>query len=122
MYYILPYCRVKWSILFGVSDPFIDFPWHFYSFSTFAHLCILAEIVINKNNEIRSNQVSYEATDVGSWSFVGSNFPARNERMNEMIYKMNHILTFGYEIKQSFDPRSYERNFSNCVEKPEKPC
>ena len=27
----------------------------------------------------RSNQLSYEATDVGSWSFVGSNFPVRNE-------------------------------------------
>ena len=24
----------------------------------------------------RSNQLSYEATDVGSWSFVGSNVPA----------------------------------------------
>ena len=23
----------------------------------------------------RSNQLSYEATDVGSWSFVGSNVP-----------------------------------------------
>ena len=27
----------------------------------------------------RSNQLSYEATDVGSWSFVGSNGPVRNE-------------------------------------------
>ena len=27
----------------------------------------------------RSNQLSYEATDVGSWSFVGSNVPVRNE-------------------------------------------
>ena len=26
----------------------------------------------------RSNQLSYEATDVGSWSFVGSNGPVRN--------------------------------------------
>ena len=26
----------------------------------------------------RSNQLSYEATDVGSWSFVGSNFPVRD--------------------------------------------
>ena len=39
-----------------------------------------------------------------------------------MIYKMNHtsILNCGYEIKCSHDPCSYERNFSNCVEKPEK--
>ena len=27
----------------------------------------------------RSNQLSYETTDVGSWSFVGSNVPVRNE-------------------------------------------
>ena len=27
----------------------------------------------------RSNQLSYEATDVGSWSFVGPNEPVRNE-------------------------------------------
>ena len=29
----------------------------------------------------RSNQLSYEATDVGSWSFVSSNVPVRNESM-----------------------------------------
>ena len=33
-----------------------------------------------------------------------------------MIYEMNHILNCGYEIKWSYDRRSYERNFSNCVE------
>ena len=33
-----------------------------------------------------------------------------------MIYEMNHALNCGYEIKWSYDPRSYERNFSNCVE------
>ena len=27
-----------------------------------------------------SNQLFYEATEVGSWSFVGSNEPVRNER------------------------------------------
>ena len=27
----------------------------------------------------RSNQLSYEATDIGSWSFVGSHGPVRNE-------------------------------------------
>ena len=26
----------------------------------------------------RSNQLSFEATDVGSWSLVASNFPERN--------------------------------------------
>ena len=39
--------------------------------------------------ERRSNQLSYETTDVGSWSFVGSNAPVRNEC--EVIYEMFHI-------------------------------
>ena len=34
--------------------------------------------------EWRSNQLHYEATKVGSWSFVGSNEPVRNEC--EVIY------------------------------------
>ena len=37
----------------------------------------------------RSNQVSYEATDAGNWSFVGSNEPVRNEC--EVIYEIFHI-------------------------------
>ena len=36
-----------------------------------------------------------------------------------MVYEMNH-MNCGYEIKWSYDLRSYERNFYNCVEKPEK--
>ena len=35
-----------------------------------------------------------------------------------MIYEMNHVLNCGYEIKWSYDLRSYERIFSTCVEKP----
>ena len=30
---------------------------------------------------------------------MGSNFPVKNELMNEMICEMNHILNCGYEIK-----------------------
>ena len=41
----------------------------------------------------RSNQLSYEATDVGSWSFVGSNDPVRNEYQWWMVHEMNHIWT-----------------------------
>ena len=37
----------------------------------------------------RSPQLSYEAADVGSWSFLGCNEPVRNEC--EMIYEMFHI-------------------------------
>ena len=45
----------------------------------------------------RSNQLSYEATDVGNWSFVSSNEPVKNGC--EVIYKMFHILNCGFEIK-----------------------
>ena len=37
----------------------------------------------------RSNQLSYEATDVGSWSFVGYNQHVGNEC--EVMYEMFHI-------------------------------
>ena len=41
----------------------------------------------------RSNQLSYGATDVGSWSFVSSNEPVKNGC--EVIYEMFHILNCG---------------------------
>ena len=44
----------------------------------------------------RSNQLSYEATDVGSLSFVSSNEPVKNGR--EVIYEIFHILNCGFEI------------------------
>ena len=40
---------------------------------------------------------SYEATDVGSWSFVSSNEPVKNGC--EVIYEMFHILNCVFEIK-----------------------
>ena len=36
------------------------------------------------------------------------------------IHEINHTLKCRYEIKWSYAPRSYERNFSNCVEKTGK--
>ena len=39
-----------------------------------------------------TNQLSYEATDIGSWSFVGSNVPVMNESTNEMIYGYARII------------------------------
>jgi len=45
----------------------------------------------------RSNHLSYETTDVGSWSFVGSNEPVRNGC--EVMYEIFHILNCGCEIK-----------------------
>ena len=44
-----------------------------------------------------SIQLSYEATDVGSWSFVSSNEPMTNGC--EVIYEMFHILNCGFAIK-----------------------
>ena len=67
----------------------------------------------------RSNQLSYEATDVGSWSFVGSNVPVRNEWTMKWYMKWIIYMNCGYEIKWSYDPGSYERNLCNCVKKPE---
>ena len=43
------------------------------------------------------NQLSYETTDVGSWSFVGSNKPVRNEC--EVICEIFHILNCRFGIK-----------------------
>ena len=51
----------------------------------------------------RSNQLRYEVTNVGSWSFVGSNGPVRNESM--MKWHMKWII---YELRIWF-------NFKNCV-------
>ena len=41
------------------------------------------------------NQLSYEATDVESWSLVSSNEPVMNGC--ELIYEMFHILNCGFE-------------------------
>ena len=56
----------------------------------------------------RSHQLSYEATDVGSWSFVSSNEPVKSEC--EVIYEMFHILNCGFWNQVNYDHRSYERN------------
>ena len=42
--------------------------------------------------ETRLNQLSYEATDVGSWSFVSSNEPVKNGC--EVIYEMFHTVNW----------------------------
>ena len=47
----------------------------------------------------RSNLLSYEVTDVGSWSFVSSNEPVKNGC--EVIYEMFHILNCWFEIKRA---------------------
>ena len=58
----------------------------------------------------RSNQLSYEATDVGSWSFVGSNLPVRNNQRWNDIW-IGSYMNCGYEIKWSYDLLlSYKHN------------
>ena len=46
----------------------------------------------------------------------------RNTIINQStrVFSLSYFLNCGYEIKWSYDPSSYERSFSNCVEKPEK--
>ena len=44
-----------------------------------------------------SSQLSYEGTDIGSWSFVGPKELMRNEC--EFLYVIFDILNCGYEIK-----------------------
>ena len=50
--------------------------------------------------------------------YVSSNEPVKNGC--EVIYEMFHILNCGFWNQVSYDHRSYERNLSNCVQKPEK--
>ena len=45
----------------------------------------------------RSNQLSYEATDVGSWSFFSSNEPVRNGC--EVIYDVIYTFSGFYTLK-----------------------
>ena len=58
----------------------------------------------------RSNQLSNKATDVGSWSFVGSNVPVRNESMMKwymkwIIYELriwNHVKLWSSQLWMQF--------------------
>ena len=67
----------------------------------------------------RSNQLSYEATDVGSWSIVGSNFPVRNEStmkwyMNWIIYELriwNQVKLWSSHLLIKSHPQLSSKNF-----------
>ena len=60
-----------------------------------------------------SNQLGYEATDIGSWSFVGRKEPVRNEC--EVIICNIWNIELRMWNQGSYDPRSYESNLCNCV-------
>ena len=49
-----------------------------------------------------SNQLSYEATDVGSWSFVSSNEPVRNECEVIILYEMFHNFKSAVQYMKHF--------------------
>ena len=46
-----------------------------------------------------SNQLNYESTEVGSWSFVDPNEPMRNKC--EVICEIFQILNCGCEMKEA---------------------
>ena len=48
-----------------------------------------------------SNQLSYEATEVGSWSFVGSNVPVRDESTMKWYMKWIIYGTAGFKPRWS---------------------
>ena len=61
----------------------------------------------------RSNQLSYEATDVGSWSFVGPKEPVRNE-CEVIIWNISYIeLQMWNQV--SYYTCTYESNFCNSL-------
>ena len=62
----------------------------------------------------RSNQLSYEATDIGSWSFVGPKELVRSE-CEVIIWNISYIeLRMWNQV--SYDPCSYESiNLCNCL-------
>ena len=53
-------------------------------------------------SRFRCDALSYEATDVGSSSFVGSNGPVRNESMMKWYIWNESHMNCGYEIKLSW--------------------
>ena len=65
----------------------ISFLWLFIALPRESHSREIRDLAIPVRG---SNQLSYEATDVGSWSFVSSNEPVKNGC--EVIYEMFHML------------------------------
>ena len=49
-----------------------------------------------------SNQLSYEATDVGSWSIMCLYVPVKEMNVKD-VHEINHIRTAGMKSNESFD-------------------
>ena len=72
-------------------------------------------VIVTKNGCLLNN---YYAVIIFTHLML-TNFALMNESRYKVIHEINHILNCKYEINQSYDPCSYEHNFSNSVEKPE---
>ena len=59
------------------------------------------------------NQVSHFISDIYIYIYIYIYMSTWNDIWN------GSYMNYGYEIKWSYDPHSYERNFCNCIEKPE---
>ena len=66
----------------------------------------------------RSNQLSYEATDVGSRSIIGSYVSVKVKNASD-VYDINH-MNCGNEIKWRLILAVMNAIKCNCVKKPEK--
>ena len=60
-----------------------------------------------------SNQISYEATDVGSWSFVGRREPVRNE-CEVIIWNISYVELRMWN-QESYEPRRDNSNLCSCI-------
>ena len=60
-----------------------------------------------------SNQLNYEATDVGSWSVMCSYVPVKEMNVTD-VYEINHIVLQKWNQVKN-DPCSCERNLCNCI-------
>ena len=61
----------------------------------------------------RSNQQSYEATNVGSWSFMTSNQPVKNGC--EVIYEMKCNGIAGSQVQTPLKSWLFQASIRNCV-------
>ena len=46
--------------------------------------------------------------------------PCLHQFLRAAVIALMEEMIHGYEIKLRYDPHNYERNFSNCAEKPVK--
>ena len=55
-----------------------------------------------------SNQLSYEATDVGSWSILGSDAPVKDMKVNN-AYEGNHMWNADMKSNEEWSPQLWSQ-------------